>query len=909
VGVRTVSVKLLAEISGYISPMKAAIQSTKDLKAELSKAASENKLDAVASMATKAGLALSGGFLLATTAASRFEKQMSEVDAVTNASASELTKLSEAALQAGKATQYSATEAAAAEAELAKAGISTADILGGALDGALALAAAGQLDLAEAADVAAKAMNIFQLSGKDVGHVADVLAAAANKSATDVHELGFALKMGGLAAKNSGVGLEETVGTLAAFADNALAGSDAGTSFKQMLMMLQSPSDKAAGLMDELGISAYDAAGNFVGIAGLADVLRTKLGNLTQEQRNAALSTIFGSDAMRAATVLYDEGSKGIREYTAAVDDNGAAAETAKKKTDNLMGDIERLTGSLETLFIESGSGANGGLRLLVQGLGGIVDKVSNIPAPVLAAVVAITGLAGAGLLAFSAFVKARSSFADAMEELRNAGPVTARVATGLEVTTKWALRASVAFAALSVAGEALRAWTKPAATDINSLNDALARLGSTGEVTGELTRMFGDNLEDLGGDMAVASSSLGGFFRGIEDAIPLIEAINESVGMGWNEAADKFKDVDQSLADMVRSGNGEQAAKVFARLWEEAQKQGVSLDRLRELFPGYIDAAGEAAKQTAGQAAAAKEAKDNNIALAGAFGEAASEADGLKTAFDSLNGVMLSSREAERAVWDAIDGFREAMDKSNGSMDVHSEKGRAAAAALDKAAEAAALAAQRKLDETGSVVEANKAYQAYIDQLRITLGQAGLTKKQIDDLIGSIAAMPSSKTVDVNVKVNYEVYAAHTAAGIESKLSRMEQARGGIVHFARGGVESHVAQIAPAGAMRVWAEPETGGEAYIPKRGDSGRAMSILSEAAGWYGAQVVPQPQGWYGSASTSAPMGGGGWAGIDYRQLGRAVAGALREAPIQGVVTLDGDRVGQIQGRQAGIYQRGG
>jgi TP901 family phage tail tape measure protein len=905
VGARTVSVKLLAEISGYISPIKAAVQATKDLKAEMAGAAKEGKLDAVASMATKAGLALTGGFLIATTAAAKFEKQMSEVAAVTNASGTELTKLSDAALAAGKATKFSATEAAAAEAELAKAGLSTADILGGALDGALSLAAAGSLDLAEAADVAAKAMNIFDLSGKDVGHVADVHAAAANKSATDVHELGFALKMGGLAAKNSGVGLEETVGTLAAFADNALTGSDAGTSFKQMLLMLASPSEKAASLMNQLGVDVYDAQGNFIGLAGLAGVLQKQLGGLTQEQRNAALSTIFGADAMRAATVLFNEGSAGIKEYTAAVNDQGAAAETARKKTDNLMGDVERLTGSLETLFIESGSGANGGLRMLVQGLGQLVDLVGSLPGPVLSAGVIIAGLAGAGLLAFSAFIKAKSSFHDAMEELRQAGPVTGRVATGLEITTKWALRASAAFAALTIAGEILSTWTRPAATDINSLNESLERLGRTGEVTGELTRLFGENLQGLGGDMAVASSGFGGFERGIENAIPLIRDINESLDMGWNEASDKIKDLDQTLADLVRSGNAKEAAAVFARIWEEAQKQGIELEKLRALFPSYVDAAGEAAKQTGVQAAAAAQAKEANVRLAGAFGEAASQADGLKAAFDALNGAELNWRDAERKVEAALDDFRKALGESGGSLDVHTEKGRAAAAALDGAAEAAGEAAQKKYDETHSVDAANKAYQGYIDQLRAALKAAGLTAAQIDTLIASIAAMPSNKAITITLTIQQK----GTLAGIESKLRGLAFDRGGIVQHAETGLLREAATYRPHGpAIYAFAEPSTGGEAFIPKRGDYGRSMGILDEAAGWYGARVVPQ-QGWYGSAATPATATAAAGTPIDYQALGRAVASALRQSPISGVVTLDGHAVGAIQGRQADIYRRGG
>ena len=181
---RTVGVRLAAEVSGYVNSMRTAGRATKDFTSDLDQAARGGRLDAVADQAGAMGLALAGGFALAVGAAARFDKQMSEVAAVSNATGAELERLRESAIAAGEDTAYSATEAAKAQAELAKAGLGTADILGGALSGSLALAAAGSLDLAESADIAAKTMNVFNLKGQDVSHIADVLAAAATVSYT-----------------------------------------------------------------------------------------------------------------------------------------------------------------------------------------------------------------------------------------------------------------------------------------------------------------------------------------------------------------------------------------------------------------------------------------------------------------------------------------------------------------------------------------------------------------------------------------------------------------------------------------------------------------------------------------------------------------------------------------------------
>lgn len=138
---RNVGVRLIAEVSSYRASMRQAGQDTRGFMAELDKAARAGKLDAVASQANRMGLALVGAFGAVEQAAARFEKQMSKVDAVTNTNAEGMYRLEQAALAAGKATQYSAIEAGQAEEELAKAGIGVNDILTGGLTGSLALAA------------------------------------------------------------------------------------------------------------------------------------------------------------------------------------------------------------------------------------------------------------------------------------------------------------------------------------------------------------------------------------------------------------------------------------------------------------------------------------------------------------------------------------------------------------------------------------------------------------------------------------------------------------------------------------------------------------------------------------------------------------------------------------------------
>lgn len=319
---------------------------------------------------------LGGSFAIATNAAADFEGQLSSLQAVSGVTGDELAALRQQALDAGRDTVFSASEAALAQTELAKAGASTAQILGGGLPAALALASAGEIELADAATFVAQGLNTFGLEAEDSARVADVLAAAANKSAADIPSIGLALQQSGLVASQFGLTIEETSGILGLFAQNGLQGSDAGTSFKTMLQRLNPQSEEAAGLMRELGLNFYDAEGAFVGIESVAGQLQSKLGGLTEEQRNAALQTLFGSDAIRAATLLYQGGDEAVREWTGAVSDAGFASEVAATKLDNLKGDLEGLKGSFETVFIEAGSQSQSGLRDVVQSLTGLVNGI-----------------------------------------------------------------------------------------------------------------------------------------------------------------------------------------------------------------------------------------------------------------------------------------------------------------------------------------------------------------------------------------------------------------------------------------------------------------------------------------------------------------------------------------------------
>lgn len=405
---RNITVRLRADASNFNASIKAAGANAQQLAEGMEQ--SGRKTSLLTTGLAAAGMAAGALGVAAIKTASDFDASMSGVQSVTRASAAEMDLLRQAAIDAGADTIYSASEAAAGITELGKAGLSTTDILSGGLNGALDLAASEGIDVSEAAELMATALTQFGLSGDRATDVADALAAGAGSASGSARDLGFALSQAGTMAHTYGISMEETVGALSAFASAGMIGSDAGTSLRSMLQHLGNPTDEAKTLMDELGISVYDSSGHFVSLANLAGQLQTQMGGLSEEERNAAMATIFGADAVRAATQLYNQGAAGVEKWTKTVSQSGYAADMASTRTDNLQGDLEQLSGSFETLLINLGEGGQGPLRALVQTLDTLVDAFSSLPAPVQQTIVLGTALAGGAVALHKAMAPLNSS-------------------------------------------------------------------------------------------------------------------------------------------------------------------------------------------------------------------------------------------------------------------------------------------------------------------------------------------------------------------------------------------------------------------------------------------------------------------------------------------------------------------
>lgn len=734
---RNTRVSLVAEVSGYIAGMEAAAKKTREVGTEAEKLA--QKKEAIATLGTgllALGTVGAAAVGLAVAKFAQFDQAISAVQASTHESAENMALLRDAAIDAGGSTVFTATEAANAIEELAKAGLSTADILNGGLAGALDLAAAGGLEVADAAEKTAVALKQFGLNGSDASHVADLLAAGAGKAVGDVADLSGALNQVGLVANGAGQSIEDTTGVLAAFADQGLLGSDAGTSLKSALIALQAPTGKAREEMEKYNLSFYDGNGQMLSFTEIAGQLESRLGGLDDETRNAALATIFGNDAIRSANVLYGQGAEGIQKYIDQTNDSGYAAETARIKLDNLAGDVEKLGGAFDTALIKGGSGANDILRGLTQSATFLVDAIGGAPQPLLNVGLAVTAVGTAVALAGGAAlvgVPKIAAFKGAMDLLGISGASAVR---GILL-----LGGAVAGATLAI-GYFVGKQADIAATTAtlaDTLDDA------TGAFTDYTRQAIVKKLADEGA--FAAAKEAGVSQRELTDAV-----------IDGGEALDdiKAKLDDNNTAGSFFTGQGIAA--------------GQAKDSITDLRTALEDSQGAFEDTRAATDEATSSTQDNSAALQELQGSAetsATKLDDLKAAIEGFGSAQLDVNSSTRQFEAAVDDLTASVTENGTTLDIGTEAGRKNQAALDSIASSALGVASATLTQTGSQDAASRALANGRQKLIESLGALGITGQAAEDYADKLGLIPS------NIGTAVQVTGAQTAESIIANVAR----------------------------------------------------------------------------------------------------------------------------------------
>lgn len=385
---RTLTVRLRAATNDFNRSMLLSGQAVRQLETEMTRLQEKGEQFARVGQAMSYGftapMAIIGGAML--NSAGQFEESMRIVKAVTQGSASDMKMLAAEAVKLGADTQYSAQDAATGMDVLARAGLDVQQVYA-AIPGVMQLAAAGQLDMAEAAKVGTDILANFGLEAQNMGEVNDYLATAANKSKTDVAELGDAFRYVGPVARGAGMSLQETTAALTVLGDNGLRASMAGTALRGVLTHLMKPSEEGASILRRYGISIHDAEGNMVSFQEVLKQFETA------GVSAADVMAIFGQRAGPAMIAMLQAGSGELEHMTQMLDESrGSAQRLADAKMGGFTGAIEQLKGSIESLAIQIGdSGMLGFFTNMLNGAKNLANGLATLPKPILAMGAAFT--------------------------------------------------------------------------------------------------------------------------------------------------------------------------------------------------------------------------------------------------------------------------------------------------------------------------------------------------------------------------------------------------------------------------------------------------------------------------------------------------------------------------------------
>lgn len=287
-----------------------------------------------------------------------FQSSMSQVAATMGVGVDQIQSLTDKAKEMGSTTAFTATQAADALNYLALAGYD-ANKATEVLPSVLNLAAAGGMDLAYASDLVTDAMASLNLEAnkQNVDEFGNKLAKAASKANANVSQLGEAiLTVGGTAANLKG-GTTELTTALGLLANVGIKGAEGGTHLRNIILSLQSPTDDATKLMEQLGLQVYDAQGNMRGLDDILTDLSGSLAGLTQGQKDSVINALFNKTDLAAVNGLlaaqgeqWESLAQQIDAAGEAAGDSGAMAQMAETQLDNLQGSVTIMQSALEGL-------------------------------------------------------------------------------------------------------------------------------------------------------------------------------------------------------------------------------------------------------------------------------------------------------------------------------------------------------------------------------------------------------------------------------------------------------------------------------------------------------------------------------------------------------------------------------
>ena len=498
-------------------------------------------------------LALGAAAGIAVTAATRvlanFGQAMSTVRAVTGATESQFGALEAKARELGASTRFSATQAADGMTFLARAGFNVDQVLG-SIEGTLKLAQSGNLQLADAADIASNVLKGMGLEVSETARVVDVLSRAANSSNTNVRQLGDALKYVAPIAAGLGVGLEETTAAVGALSDAGLQGEMAGTGLRKVMISLEKQSKEGKDILAKYGLSMEDVS---VSANGLIPALH-KLAAAGISTGEAM--TLFGLRGGPASEVLVNT-LRDVERLEKKLDEAAGTAEhIATVMDDNLNGALLRARSAMEELILAIGEA--GATDALISSFNGLANMLRIAAENADLAAIAFVALATRALLPMAvAYV----------------GPLILKIGALSNMLLLIAQNAGIATAASTALGGAMAA-INPLTAVIIAAAAAFYAVHKDAERAREAVQGVEMAIEAAGAAMAAT------------DQYDTFKEIGESAKLTipiFNQVRDAVKEVAQALNDTTIAGFISEAQQVYNAL-NQAQSALAAITNEQEI-------------------------------------------------------------------------------------------------------------------------------------------------------------------------------------------------------------------------------------------------------------------------------------------------------------------------------------